>query len=298
MGDMPVVHSSRFTIQRIPFWLIVIVAVIVVTSVVGYVFRFDFFVVLMLLFFLSGLLFYFKIYISQNDPLYHLHLLGKRSSQMSQYLTSFRGKVSHLEKEYSGTIKVLSQLCDQISIAQRTLASHEKELEKMCASSFDNQKVFDNKKVLLNGCAVSLDQNGMRTTPASFKKSKKVVSSPSPLSPSPLSTLSLSSAASPHFSAYGSSLVSPLQNQLLKSNPRFPEQDKKLRITLERRAARLLQDEQGYFTISQLLTTLITVYPQADTLRDKLSMEIKHWIDDDSYITKQTRGVVTQYTIT
>ncbi len=86
---------------------------------------------------------------------------------------------------------------------------------------------------------------------------------------------------------------------LTKQFATFPQNDKDQRIALQRYVARLLQDQTSYFTISQVLTTLISTYDQADQMRTALSQEIKKWVDDDPYVVCISKnGTVTKYQLT
>jgi predicted nucleic acid-binding Zn-ribbon protein len=75
--------------------------------------------------------------------------------------------------------------------------------------------------------------------------------------------------------------------------PQFPAKKTHPRIELERFIARLLQEKNASFTVSEILTMIVSVYQEADSMRGALSVEIKKWIEDDAFVRVQSqkRGV-------
>lgn len=74
-----------------------------------------------------------------------------------------------------------------------------------------------------------------------------------------------------------------LASNLKKKYPTLPE-ELSMRIELERFVARMIQTEKKKFSISQILSSIIKNYPIADSIRNKISTELKKWISEDPFI--------------
>jgi chromosome segregation ATPase len=220
---------------------------------------------------------------SQSRLKQELTAKNKELSAKSKQAANLEKQMSKLTKTADNDSKKIGKQIEQLNQTKSRLSDELKDLDKQ---SKEKNKELAAKNAQLSSLEKE-DAKLKQKVEQKLEKLTKIKKAPAEVVAETLPEENIAEKKA--------AINNSLNEYVLSKYPKFPK-DAANRIELERFLARLLQEKHQNFTISQILTLMINLYQEADEKRDKIMVEIKRWVDDDSFVGKtSSKEGVTRY---